>query len=41
MAILLTGLAEGGKSLAALLRKLFQWQAGFKGYALALGRQLF
>jgi membrane protease YdiL (CAAX protease family) len=37
MAILLTGLAEGRKSLAALLKKLFQWQAGLNGYALALG----
>jgi len=37
MAILLTGLAEGRKSLATLLKKLFQWRAGLNGYALALG----
>jgi membrane protease YdiL (CAAX protease family) len=40
MAILLTGLAEGGKSLAALLKKLFEWRAGLKGYALALSLPL-
>jgi membrane protease YdiL (CAAX protease family) len=40
MAIMLTGLAEGRKSLATLLKKLFQWRAGLKGYALALGLPL-
>lgn len=37
LAILLTGLAEGRKSLADLLKKLFQWQIGLKWYAVALG----
>ncbi len=37
MAILLTALAEGGKNLGALLKKLFQWRIGLKWYAVALG----
>jgi len=37
MAILLTALAEGGKSLRALLKKLFQWRISLKWYAVALG----
>jgi len=37
LAILLTGLAEGRKSLADLLKKLFQWRIGLRWYAIALG----
>jgi len=37
MAILFTALAEGGESVAALLKKLFQWRIGLKWYAVALG----
>jgi len=36
LAILLTGLAEGRKSLADLLKKLINWRIGFKWYAVAL-----
>ena len=36
LAILLTALAEGGKSVSELLKKLFQWKISFKWYAVAL-----
>jgi len=36
IAILLTALAEGGKSLAELLKKLFQWRIHLKWYAVAV-----
>jgi membrane protease YdiL (CAAX protease family) len=36
MAILLTAVAEGGKSLTTLLKKLFQWRISLKWYAVAL-----
>ncbi len=37
MAFLFTALAEGGESVAALLKKLFQWRIGLKWYMVALG----
>jgi membrane protease YdiL (CAAX protease family) len=37
LAILLTALAEGRKSLADLLKKLFQWRISLRWYAVALG----
>jgi len=37
LAIVLTALAEGKKSLTDLLKKLFQWRIGLKWYAVALG----
>jgi len=37
LAILLTMLGEGRKSLADLLKKLFQWRIGLKWYAVSLG----
>jgi len=40
MAVLLTSLGEGRKGLAALLKKPFQWQIGFKWYAITLGLAL-
>jgi membrane protease YdiL (CAAX protease family) len=36
MAILLTTLAEGSKSVAGLLRKLFQWRIDLRWYVVAL-----
>ena len=36
LAILLTALAEGRKSAAELLKKLFQWRVGLKWYIVAL-----
>jgi len=40
MAILLTSLSEGRKGVAALLKKPFQWQIGFKWYAITIGLAL-
>lgn len=44
LAILLTALTDGRKGVGALLKKLFQWQVGFKWYvvviALAFGLRL-
>jgi len=37
LAILLTALGEGRKSLANLLKKLFQWRISLKWYAVSLG----
>jgi membrane protease YdiL (CAAX protease family) len=37
LAILLTALAEGRKSLGELLKQLFQWRISLKWYAVALG----
>jgi uncharacterized protein len=36
LAILLSGIAGGRKSIAALLQKLLQWQVGFRWYVLAV-----
>lgn len=36
MAIVLTALAEGGKGVTTLLKKLFQWRISLKWYAVAL-----
>lgn len=36
LALVLTALAEGGQAAAALLKKLFQWQIGFRWYLVAL-----
>lgn len=36
LAILLTGLSEGRKSVAGLLKKVFQWRISFKWYGITL-----
>lgn len=40
LAIILTALTDGRKGVGALLKKLFQWQIGFKWFAIALGLAL-
>jgi len=40
LAILLTALADGGRGVRALLKKLFEWRVSFKWYVIALGLAL-